>query len=59
MRCNICNKDCPDGEITIERKAGKIKFSPCKECSNIIQRTVLYKEIEDEEAPTLPLWDIE
>lgn len=59
MRCFICNKDCTDGEIKLERVRGKLLFSPCKECSNVIQRTVLMKEIEDEEAPTLPLWDIE
>jgi Pyruvate/2-oxoacid:ferredoxin oxidoreductase delta subunit len=59
MRCNICNRDCPDGEIRIEKIGGKIQFSPCKDCSDIIQKTVLMKEIENEEAPTLPLWDIE
>ena len=59
MRCSVCNKDCPDGEIKIERHNGRISFSPCNECQNIIQKTVLLKEIEDEETPTLPLWDIE
>ncbi len=59
MRCYVCNKDCSDGEIKLERRDGKIKFSPCSECSNIIQRTVLLKELEDEEAPSVPLWDFE
>lgn len=59
MRCSICNKDCPDGEIRIERVHGKIKFSPCSECNNIIQKTVLLKELEDEETPSVPLWDFE
>lgn len=59
MRCYICNKDCPDGEIYLERRDGVYKFAPCKECSNVIQKTVLYKEVENEEAPTMPLWDIE
>lgn len=59
MRCSICNKDCPDGEIRLEKRGGMVQFSPCKECSNVIQRTVLMKDIEDEETPTLPLWDIE
>ncbi len=59
MRCHICNKDCPDGEIKLEKKHGKIQFSPCSDCANVIQKTVLMKEIEDEEAPTVPLWDFE
>jgi hypothetical protein len=59
MRCYVCNKDAPDGEIRLERHGGRVKFSPCSECQNVIQRTVLLKELEDEEAPTLPLWDIE
>jgi hypothetical protein len=59
MRCFICNKDCPDGEIKLEKRGGKFTFSPCKECSNVIHKTVLMKEIEDEETPTLPMWDIE
>lgn len=59
MRCSICNKDCPDGEIKLERVQGKIKFSPCSECQNIIQKTVLLKELEDEETPSVPLWDFE
>ena len=59
MRCLICNKDCPDGEIRLEKVNGRIRFSPCRECSDMIHKTVLMKEIEDEEAPTVPLWDIE
>ena len=59
MRCDLCNKDCPDGEIKIERKGGKVSFSPCLECAGVVQRTLLIKELEDEETPTLPLWDIE
>jgi hypothetical protein len=59
MRCNLCNKDCADGEIKLERKGGKLYFSPCLECSNVVQRALLSKELEDEETPTLPLWDIE
>lgn len=59
MRCNICNKDCPDGEIKIEKVHGRIQFSPCAECRNIIQRTVLLKELEDEQETTVPMWDLE
>jgi hypothetical protein len=59
MRCNICNKDCPDGEIVLQKRNGKVTFSPCRECSNIIQKTVLLKDLEDEETPTVPMWDIE
>jgi dissimilatory sulfite reductase (desulfoviridin) alpha/beta subunit len=61
MRCVICNKDCPDGEIKLEKKGGKIVFSPCLECTNLIQLAILDKELEekDEETPTMPLWDFE
>ena len=59
MRCHICNKDCADGEIKLEKREGRVKFSACNECTNVIQRAVLSKEIEDEETCTLPLWDIE
>ena len=59
MRCFICNKDCPDGEIRVERKGKMVTFSPCAECSNAVVRSLLFKDIENEEAPTLPLWDIE
>lgn len=59
MRCNLCNKDCPDGEIKIEKVQGKLQFSPCSECQGIIHRTVLMKEIEEEETPTIPLCDLE
>lgn len=59
MRCHICNRDCPDGEIRIEKNKGMVKFMPCKECTDVIQKTVLMKEIEDEETPTIPLWDLD
>ena len=59
MRCALCNKDCPDGEIRLEKKNNKVQFSPCRECSDMIHRTVLMKEVENEETPTMPLWDIE
>ena len=59
MRCHVCNKDCPDHEIKLERRMGKLTFSPCQECLNIIQRTVLIKELEDEDTPTIPIWDLD
>jgi Pyruvate/2-oxoacid:ferredoxin oxidoreductase delta subunit len=59
MRCSLCNKDCPDGEIRLEVKYNRVQFTPCRECGDMIHRTVLMKEIEDEETPTVPLWEIE
>ena len=60
MRCYICDKDCPDTEIKLEKKPdGSLSFGPCNECREVISRSVLAQEIGEEEAPTVPLWDIE
>lgn len=60
MRCYICDKDADDKEIKIERKAdGGITFGPCSECRTVISNTVITQQVWEEEAPTLPLWDIE
>jgi len=60
LRCYICDKDCPDNEIKLERKPdGSVTFGPCNECREVISRSTVEEEISKEEAPTLPLWDFE
>lgn len=60
MRCYICDKDCDDHEIKMERKNdGSITFGPCNTCRQVVSTTVLTQSLWEEEAPTLPLWDIE
>lgn len=60
MRCHMCDKNCPDHEIKLERKPdGSITFGPCNECREVISRSVIAQEVWEEEAPTMPLWDIE
>ena len=60
MRCYICDKSPLYNEIKLEKKSdGSVTFGPCNECREVISRTILAQEVEQEETPTMPLWDIE